>query len=355
MQAKNFVIATGVRPRDYSAIPELKQHAITSDDLFSLKENPGKTLIVGGGYIAIECAGFLRGLGNEVILVNRSTFLRVFDEDMARKVNEQMEEEGVKLMTQTNIKSVRKVKDREFEVELVTNKKDTSKVTVNTILVAIGRDSNPESYAADKAKIQVDKASKKIVGRLEEPERTSIDHIYAIGDVVMGVPELQPVAQKSGKLLAHRVAMRLKQQHKEDEILRHWSTDYKWIPSTVFSPTEYSYVGLNEREAVKQYGEPNIEIYHREVTPLQYSVYKENTRTAYMKVIVDVKTDKVLGIHYFGPNAEEVMNGFAVAMRLGVTKRDLDRTIGIHPSSSEDMFALEVTKRSGEDYKKSEC
>ena len=114
LKGKNFVIAAGVRPRQYEGLPELKNYAITSDDLFSLKENPGKTLVIGGGYIAIECAGFLKGLGNEVILANRSTFLRVFDSDMARKVEEQLEEEGVRLMKYARVKSVNKLGEKEF-------------------------------------------------------------------------------------------------------------------------------------------------------------------------------------------------------------------------------------------------
>jgi thioredoxin reductase (NADPH) len=118
LKAKSFVIAAGVRPRQYENFPELKNWAITSDDLFSLKENPGKTLVIGGGYIAVECAGFLRGLGNEVILANRSNFLRVFDADMANKVVDQLEEEGILTKPNTVIKSVNKIGDKLFEVEL---------------------------------------------------------------------------------------------------------------------------------------------------------------------------------------------------------------------------------------------
>lgn len=145
------MIATGVRPRQYESFPELKEWAITSDDLFSLKENPGKTLVVGGGYIAVECAGFLRGLGNEVILANRSPFLRVFDSDMAFKVVDQLEEEGIHLMPNAIIKSVKKLEDKLFEVEVETKSGKnvkTEKLTVNTILMAIGRDPNPSAYGA---------------------------------------------------------------------------------------------------------------------------------------------------------------------------------------------------------------
>eukprot|EP00347_Sterkiella_histriomuscorum_P023727 403333591 len=356
LQADNFVIAAGVRPRHYENLPELKDYAITSDDLFSLKENPGKTLVIGGGYIAVECAGFLAGLGNEVILANRSSFLRVFDNDMANKVEEQLAEEGINFMKNTVIKSVKKLEDKLYEVELETNKNNLKKVKVNTILVAIGRDANPAGFQAENAQILLDQHSKKIVGRQEERERTSIDHIYAVGDVVQNVPELMPVAQKSGRLLAHRVFQRKQNQLSEDQILKTYSTDYNLIPTTIFSPTEYSFVGLSEEEAQKQYGADNIEVYHRESTPLQYSIYKNNTKIAYMKLIVDKTQDeRVLGLHYFGPGADEVIGGFAVAMKLGMTKRDLDSTIGIHPSTSEDLYNLDVTKRSGGEYRKTEC
>lgn len=118
LKAKAFVVAAGLRPRQYESIPELREWAITSDDLFSMKENPGKTLVIGGGYIAVECAGFLKGLGNEVILANRSSFLRVFDIDMAKKVIEQLEEEGIHMMQGTVIKAVEKLGERKFIVTL---------------------------------------------------------------------------------------------------------------------------------------------------------------------------------------------------------------------------------------------
>jgi pyruvate/2-oxoglutarate dehydrogenase complex dihydrolipoamide dehydrogenase (E3) component len=131
---------------------------------------------------------------------------------MANKVVDEMEEEGVHLMMNTTIKTVEKLGDKLFEVELETKRGKTSyteKVQVNTILMAIGRDPIPENFGADKAGIELDKGSRKIVGRSEEPERTSIDHIYAVGDTVYGIPELMPVAQKSGRLLAHRVKLRM--------------------------------------------------------------------------------------------------------------------------------------------------
>ena len=159
LKARSFVIATGVRPRMYEGLPELSRYAITSDDLFSLQENPGKTLVIGGGYIAIECAGFLRGLGNEVVLANRSSFLRQFDKDMAHKVTEQLEEEGINMMSNAVIKAVRQLGEKSYEVDieskLHTGKTVNETLPVNTIMVAIGRDGRPESYGADKVGLNI--------------------------------------------------------------------------------------------------------------------------------------------------------------------------------------------------------
>ena len=145
-------------------------------------------------------------------------------------------------------------------------------IEVDTVLVAIGRDTDPEAFRASVAGIEISESGK-INGRPSEPERTNVDHIYAVGDCLSGVPELMPVAQKSGKLLAHRLASRLHSTHSEAELLESFSTDYNCIPTTVFSPTEYSFVGLTEEEAIREHGEENIEVYHRETVPLELSIY----------------------------------------------------------------------------------
>jgi len=354
LQAKSFVVATGNRPRMYPGLPELEKYAITSDDLFSLDRDPGKTLVVGGGYIAVECAGFLRGLGKEVLMVNRSSFLRVMDNDMSFRIVDDMEGMGTNVMPNTVPVAVRKTGENLFEVDLKTGDKITTH-EVNTILVAIGRDAQPDKLGLSNAGVDFAK-SLKIQGRKEEIERSSIDNIYAVGDVLEGVPELMPVAQKSGKLVARRIFERLSGVMTEQEILDKFSTDYTYIPTTVFSPTEYSFVGMSEQEAIQEYGEDAIEVYHREVTPLQFSIVKNNMKTAYMKVICNRNdNEKVLGIHYFGPSADEIIAGYAVAMKLGLKKEHLDSSIGVHPSTGEEFFNLDVTKRSGGDYAKSEC
>ena len=353
LKAKNFVIAAGNRPRDYPGIPELAEHAVTSDDIFSLKEDPGKTLVIGGGYIALERAGFLNGLGKDVTMINRSTFLRVMDGDMAFRIVDDMEARGVKALTNTVPKSVKKLGDRHFEVELKSNDK-ISKIEVNTILVAIGRDCSPEKLGLKNAGVEIGR-SWKVQGRETEKERSNVDHIYAIGDCLEDVPELMTVALKSGRNLAHRIHSRLQEKEDPDRIKK-YQTNYDLIPTTVFTPSEYSFVGLNEEEAVKKYGEENIEVYLRQVTPLQQSLVKGSLESAFMKVIC-LKTDdeRVIGIHYMGHAADEVIQGFALSMKLGLKKEHLDSSFGVHPSVGEEFYTLDVTKRSGEDYAKTEC
>ena len=138
LKAKHFVIAAGNRPRGYPGQPELSEYAVTSDDLFGLEEDPGKTLVVGGGFVAVECAGFLRGLGKEVIMINQSRFLRTMDDDMTFRIIDDMEAHGVQVMTKTVPTGAKKLGDKSFEVELMTNG-EKQKVEVNTILLAIGR------------------------------------------------------------------------------------------------------------------------------------------------------------------------------------------------------------------------
>lgn len=259
------MIAVGGRPRLHPAIPA--ELSVTSDDIFALKEDPGETLVIGGGYIAVECAGFLNGLGKKVHLANRSTFLRAMDSDMADRIVEDLSDDGVRTMTQTTVKSAQKLPSGRTSVELVVNGKDKT-LEVDTVLVAIGRDPDPTAFGASNAGITYDERSGKIVGRPGETERTNVDHIYAVGDCVLGVPELMPVAQKSGKNLAHRLALRQAEVTAEETILDRFTTDYSCIPTTVFSPTEYSFVGLSEAEAEAKFGADGIEVYHREAVPL---------------------------------------------------------------------------------------
>ena len=266
--AANFVVAVGGRPK-YPDIPGAQEYCITSDDVFSLPKNPGNTLIVGGSYIALETAGFLRGLGiNVTVMVSiiyaifkqkklqfiffkvRSIFLRGFDQQIAEKIGAHMEEHGVEMIRPCVPTKVEQIEPGKLKV-FGQYKDGTEYVNeFNTVLFAIGRTADTQGLNLDAVGVKVHESSQKIIG--DEKEKTSVDHIYAIGDVLEGSPELTPVAIQAGKLLARRIVGSSQAV-----------TEYHLVPTTVFTPLEYGCCGYSEEDAVEKFGEKNIEVYHR--------------------------------------------------------------------------------------------
>ncbi|XP_054992840.1 thioredoxin reductase 3 [Sorex araneus] len=313
--AAKFVIATGERPR-YLGIQGDKEYCITSDDLFSLPYCPGKTLVVGASYVALECAGFLAGLGLEVTVMVRSILLRGFDQEMAEKVGSYMEQHGVRFL-------------RRF-------------VPV-AVLLAIGRDACTKKIGLEKIGVKVNEMSGKIP--VNDLEQTSVPHVYAVGDVLEGKLELTPVAIQAGKLLARRLFGG-----------RSEKCDYINVPTTVFTPLEYGCCGLSEEKAIEIYKKDNLDVYHTLFWPLEWTVAGRDNNTCYVKIICNkFDQDRVVGFHLLGPNAGEVTQGFAAAMKCGLTKQLLDSTIGIHPTCGEIFTTLEITKASGLDILQRGC
>ncbi|XP_064422400.1 thioredoxin reductase 3 [Latimeria chalumnae] len=344
--ADKFVLAMGERPR-YLGVPGDKEYCITSDDLFSLNYCPGKTLVIGASYVALECAGFLTGLGLDVTVMVRSILLRGFDQEMANKAGEYMETHGVKF-----IRRFVPTKIEQLEAGTPGRLKVTAKSTeggeivdgeYNTVLIAIGRDACTGKIGLDKVGVKINEKNGKIPANDEE--QTNVPYIYAIGDILEGKLELTPVAIQAGRLLARR--------------LFGGSTvkcDYINVPTTVFTPLEYGACGLPEEKAVELYGAENIEVYHSLFWPLEWTVTGRDNNTCYSKIICNkIDDDRVVGFHVLGPNAGEVTQGFAAAMKCGVTKEVLDVTIGIHPTCAEVFTSLETTKRSGGDITQSGC
>ncbi|XP_077328242.1 thioredoxin reductase 1, cytoplasmic [Lithobates pipiens] len=343
--ANTFLIATGERPR-YPGIPGDKEYCITSDDLFSLPYCPGKTLVVGASYVALECAGFLAGLGLDVTVMVRSILLRGFDQEMANKIGEHMEEHGVKF-----IKEYVPAKIEQIEVGApgrlkVTSQSADGKEIVeeyNTVLLAIGRDACTRKIGLDIPGVKINEKTGKIP--VNDEEQTTVPYIYAIGDILENKIELTPVAIQAGRLLAQR--------------LYGGSTvkcDYVTVPTTVFTPLEYGACGLSEENAIAKYGEDNIEVYHSYFWPLEWTVPERDSNKCYAKIICHIKdNERVVGFHVLSPNAGEITQGFAVAIKCGLTKEQLDSTIGIHPVCAEIFTTLTVTKRSGEDIVQGGC
>uniref|UniRef100_A0A8B9P1N7 Thioredoxin reductase 1, cytoplasmic n=1 Tax=Apteryx owenii TaxID=8824 RepID=A0A8B9P1N7_APTOW len=336
--AKRFLIATGERPR-YLGIPGDKEYCISSDDLFSLPYCPGKTLVVGASYVALECAGFLAGLGLDVTVMVRSILLRGFDQDIANKIGEYMEEHGINF-----IKQFVPIKVEQIEEGTPGRLKVTAQSTVgdqiiegeyNTVLLAIGRDACTRKIGLDKVGVKINEKTGKIP--VNDEEQTNVPYIYAIGDILQDKLELTPVAIQAGRLLVQRLYAGATIK-----------CDYVNVPTTVFTPLEYGACGYSEESAVEKFGEENIEVYHSYFWPLEWTVPSRDNNKCYAKIICNIQdNERVIGFHVLGPNAGEVTQGFAAAIKCGMTKAQLDNTIGIHPVCAEIFTTLSVTKRSG--------
>ncbi|XP_055937787.1 thioredoxin reductase 1, cytoplasmic-like isoform X1 [Argiope bruennichi] len=343
MSSKHFIIATGERPR-YPDIEGAKEYGITSDDVFSLEKSPGKTLVIGASYVALECAGFLKGIGLDVTVMVRSILLRGFDQDMAERIGSYMQSEGINFIRPCVPKKVEKIESGEHKLKVTGIMQSGEEVVgeYDTVLFAIGRDACTNNIGLDKVGVQINTKNGKLP---VVNEQTNVPYIYAIGDVLEGKPELTPVAIEAGQLLARRLYA--------DSVIQ---CDYDFIPTTVFTPLEYGSIGYSEENAIEKYGEDQIEIYHSNITPLEWTIAKRETNACYVKLICLIpEKERVIGFHYLGPNAGEVTQGFALGIKLGATKADFDATIGIHPTCAEIFTTLSVTKRSGKSTEQSGC
>ena len=314
--ADKIIIATGGRPT-YLTIPNAQELTITSDDIFWQKKSPGKTLVIGGGYIAVECAGFLQGMGHPVDMLIRSVVLKKFDRNMILRIVKDMQEKGIRMM-RGNLKSLDKNNSKisaNFEIEknadlveggilpeMMTEKQILTE-EYDTVLLAIGR--TPETSKIGLQNIGlIPESNGKILCNQEY--QTNVDNVFIIGDIRAHSPELTPVAIKEGIFLANFLFGSKPKK----------PINYNAIPTTIFSPLEYSCVGLSEEKAISQYGEENIEVYHKSFKPLEWNFNESRLNiSCYCKVIVHKPDNEtILGIHYVGPNAGEVMQGYALAL-----------------------------------------
>jgi len=324
MTSRYFLLAMGGRPK-YPDVPGLKEYCISSDDLFSLGHCPGRTLVMGASYVSLECAGFLAALGLDVTVMVRSILLRGFDQQMAEIVGNYMSSHGIKFIRPAVPQKVEKLEDGSPGRYQVTMKLADGSEQVeeyNTVMVAVGRDPCTQGIGLDEVGVQLTKSG--FVVHTDE-EQTTCPYIYAVGDVLDGKPELTPTAIQAGRLLAKRLfgGGTLKM-------------DYDNVPTTVFTPLEYGAIGLSEESAVEKYGENDIEVYHTNYQPLEWTVPHREENVCYAKLIcVRSQNDRVVGFHVAGPNAGEITQGFTLGLKLGATKADFDNAVGIHPTCAE--------------------
>eukprot|EP01132_Coremiostelium_polycephalum_P007948 gene7948-9778_t len=317
----HILIATGGRPQ----VPNVPgaELGISSDGFFDLEKLPKSCVVVGAGYIAVELVGILNALGSKSSLVIRhNDFLRNFDEVLYTNLKEQMKTDGINIVANSQIKSVRSTP----EGIVVTTDSNVDLPPVESLIWAIGRDPNVDNIGLDKAGIQINKQG---FIQVDDFQNTNVNGVYAVGDVI-GKFLLTPVAIAAGRRLSERLfngKLGLK-------------FEYENIATVIFSHPPIGTVGITEKEAVEKYGKENVKCYNSKFTNMYYSVIDDYKPKTAMKLVTVGKEEKVVGIHIIGLSCDEIIQGFAVAVKMGCTKADLDNTCAIHPTSGEELVTL---------------
>ncbi|MGX9864173.1 glutathione-disulfide reductase [Pseudomonas moraviensis] len=316
--AKNILIATGGWPQ----IPEIPghEHAIGSNEAFFLKELPKRVLVVGGGYIAVEFAGIFHGLGaNTTLLYRGDLFLRGFDGSVRKHLQEELTKRGLDLRFNADIARIDKQADGSLKATL----KDGRVLEADCVFYATGRRPMLDNLGLENTDVQLD--DKGFI-KVDDEYQTTEPSILALGDVI-GRVQLTPVALAEGMAVARRLFK--PEQYRP--------VDYKMIPTAVFSLPNIGTVGLSEEEA-RECGH-EVVIFESRFRPMKLTLTDCQEKTL-MKLVVDAKTDKVLGCHMVGPDAGEIVQGLAIALKAGATKRDFDDTIGVHPTAAEEFVTM---------------
>ena len=315
--AKRIIIATGGTPNipnvDYADL------LISSDEIFDLPKFPQRLLVVGAGYIALEFACIFQGLGSQVQVSYRGDLImRSFDDDVRRFLDQEMRKQGVDIHYQSQVTNVVRQPDQSLLVTFL----DGNQTEVDQVLMAIGRKPRLTGIGLEKLGI---KTTAQGTIAVNQKFQTNIDSVYALGDVTGGI-ELTPVALAEAMTLVN-----------------HWYGDgtktmeYDLVPTAVFTQPNIGTIGLTEEQALKKHGK--ITIYRSDFKPMKHTLSGSDERS-FMKLIVDAITDRVIGLHIVGEGAGEMLQGFAVAIKAGATKADFDATIGIHPTSAEELVTM---------------
>ncbi len=317
VRAKHILIATGASPDPGAQIAGL-EHVISSNEAFHLPDLPKRILIQGGGYIAVEFAGIFAGLGSDVTLVYRGeNILRGFDDDVREHLRFEMEKHGIKIITQQTVAGVQKV-----EHGLCAELSGHESMLVDQVMFATGRRPNVRGLGLEKAGVKLDKKGAVAV---DEYSRTSVPHIYAIGDVTDRI-NLTPVAIREGHAFADTVFGG-----------KNVKVDHTTVPTAVFSEPEVGVIGLTEMQARKQFA--RVDIYKTTFRPMKATLSGRNTRS-FFKLVIDGETDRVVGCHIVGPDAGEMIQLVGIAVKMKATKADFDAVMAVHPTAAEELVTL---------------
>ncbi|MDD7806073.1 MAG: glutathione-disulfide reductase [Endozoicomonas sp. (ex Botrylloides leachii)] len=318
--ADHITIATGGQP----IIPDIpgSEYGIDSDGFFALDKRPKRVAVIGAGYIAIELAGVLNALGSETqLLIRKNKPLRNFDEMLSNTLIEVMREEGPLLHTQAIPKSVSK----ESNGSLTVHTKDGRYFNVDSLIWAIGRSPKTNNINLEATGVAVNERGYISVDKYQN---TSVNGIYAVGDNI-GKVELTPVAVAAGRRLSERLFNKKPEEH----------LDYENVATVVFSHPTIGTVGLSEQAAREHYGDDNVRVYTSQFTAM-YSALTQHRQPSRMKLVTTGKDERIVGIHCIGHGSDEMLQGFAVALKMGATKADFDNTVAIHPTSAEEFVTM---------------
>ncbi len=314
--AEKILVATGGWPH----IPPFpgSEYAITSNEIFDLEHFPERLVIVGGGYIAVEFAGIFNGLGSQVTQLYRGPlFLRGFDPDIRAHAAREIAKTGVELRFEVTVESITRGPGG---LQLALS--DGTSIEADTVLYATGRKANLEGLGLDNVQVELSEFGNVVVN---DEFRTTEPSIFALGDVTGGM-ELTPVALAEGMAFARRQFGGLE-----------YTVDYDFIPTAVFCQPNIGTVGFTEEEARAEFG--HIRLFKSTFKPMKHTISGRDEQT-FMKLIVDKASDRVVGVHMMGPDAGEIMQGIAIALRAGATKALFDTTIGIHPTAAEEFVTM---------------
>jgi glutathione reductase (NADPH) len=316
--AERILIATGGWPQ----IPEIpgREHAITSNEAFFLKQLPKRVLVVGGGYIAVEFAGIFNGLGADTTLLYRGDlFLRGFDKSVRTHLVEELTKRGLQLQFNTDIVRI----DKQSDSSLLATLNDGRQLEADSIFYATGRRPMLDNLGLENTRVELNERGYIDVNDNFETHEPSI---LALGDVI-GRVQLTPVATAEGMAVARRLFK--PEQYRP--------VDYRHIPTAVFSQPNIGTVGLTEEQALENGHE--VVVFESRFKPMKLTLTESSEQTL-MKLVVDAHTDRVLGAHMVGPDAGDIIQGLAIALKAGATKRLFDETIGVHPTSAEEFVTL---------------
>ena len=316
--AKYILVATGAKP----FVPDFpgSEHAITSNEAFHLDEVPGRILIAGGGYIANEFAGIFNEFGSKVTIVNRSdVILRSYEPALRDRLLQISLTKGIEFCFNSEFESIEKLDDGTYKVKMTGH----DECIFDQVMLAIGRDPNTDGLGLDTVGVELGERGEI---KVDEFSKTNVDYIYAVGDVTDRV-QLTPVAIREGQAFADSVFGDVEP----------YSVDHSCIPSAVFSHPPIAAVGMTEGEARNALG--SVKVYQSDFRPMKHVVAGRQERGLY-KMIVDAANDKIVGIHMIGPESAEIMQGFAIAVKAGLTKADFDATTAIHPTMGEELVLM---------------